>query len=222
MKNIVEETKTGSFDYYDVNSELEEFNNGRVDDNETTLKRPIPERRLWWRKSYQKKATISSKMIKPSQKTKTFKPYTTSRIKSCNFLSKISYAGVSDDDIIDRNFCFDIYILMTKNINPFSLERKLFDQSKHEMIYMLWKDCMPDEFFKFICKKENFSYLNSKNVLHPKVSDIVQSFIAEDENNYKKLRENHFSIRLLNSLSRNLLLNCEKRIRFKKPIFGCF
>ena len=49
---------------------------------------------------------------------------------------------------------------------------------------------MPDDFYKFICKKENFSYLNSKNVLHPKVSDIVWSFIAEDENNYKKLREN--------------------------------
>ena len=79
---------------------------------------------------------------------------------------------------------------MTKNINPFSLERRLFDQSKYEMFYMLWKDCMPCDFYKFICKKENFSYLNSKNVLHPKVSDIVWSFTAEDENNYKKLREN--------------------------------
>ena len=49
---------------------------------------------------------------------------------------------------------------------------------------------MPDDFYKFSCKKENFSYLNSKNVLHPKVSDIVWSFIAEEENNYKKLREN--------------------------------
>ena len=72
---------------------------------------------------------------------------------------------------------------MTKNINPFSLERKLYDQSKHEMIYMLWKDCMQDDFYKFICKKENFSYLNSKNVLLPKVSNIVWSFIKENENN---------------------------------------
>ena len=62
---------------------------------------------------------------------------------------------------------------MTKNINPFSLERKLFDESKHEILYILWKDCMPDDFCKLICKKGNFSYLNSKNVLQPKVSDIV-------------------------------------------------
>ena len=43
IKNIVEETKTNSFDYYDISTELEEFNNGRADDNRTTLKRPISE-----------------------------------------------------------------------------------------------------------------------------------------------------------------------------------
>ena len=126
---------------------------------------------------------------KPVSKRR-FKPYTTTRVKSCIFLSNISYAGVSDDDVIDKNFCFDIYVLMTKSINPFSLERMLFDQAKHEMIYMLWKDRMPDDFYKFICKKEIFSYLNSKSVLHPKVFDNVWLFIAEDENNYKKLKEN--------------------------------
>ena len=43
---------------------------------------------------------------------------------------------------------------------------------------------------KFICKKENFSYLNSKNNFQPKVSDIVWSFVTENKNNYKNLREN--------------------------------
>ena len=80
--------------------------------------------------------------------------------------------------------------MITKNINPFLLERKIFNQSKHEMACMLWKECMPINFDKFICKKENFSYLNSKNVLHPKVSDIVSEFIEKDEKNFKKLREN--------------------------------
>ena len=53
---------------------------------------------------------------------------------------------------------------MTKNVNPFSLERKLFDQAKHKVVYKLWKECMQDDFYKFICKKENFSFLNSKSV----------------------------------------------------------
>ena len=104
---------------------------------------------------------------------KKIKPYPTTRIKSRNFLSNISYGSVNDNDYIDRNFCFDTYVLLTKNINPFSLERKLTNQIKHEMIYMLSKYRMPDEFYKFISEKENFSYLNSKSVLYPKVSDIV-------------------------------------------------
>ena len=105
-------------------------------------------------------------------------------------MSNIAYAGVNDIDIVDRNFCFDTYVLLTKNMNPFSLEKKISDQSKHKMIYMLWKECMLVDFYKYFCKKENFSYLNKKIVLHPKVSDIVLIFIEEDENNFKKLREN--------------------------------
>ena len=72
-----------------------------------------------------------------TNKKKKLKPYTTTRIKSCNFLSNISYSSVKDVDTIDKNFCFDVYVLVTKNINPFSLECKLNDQAKHEMIYML-------------------------------------------------------------------------------------
>ena len=75
----------------------------------------------------------------------------------------------------------DTYVLLTKNINPFLLKGKLHNQSKHEMVYMLWKYCVPDEFYKFICKNENLSFFNSKNVLYPKVLDTVWSFIAENE-----------------------------------------
>ena len=38
------------------------------------------------------------------------------------------------------------------------MERKISDQNKQEVIYMPWK-----EFYKFIYKQENFSYLNGKN-----------------------------------------------------------
>ena len=67
---------------------------------------------------------------------------------------------------ISTRFCFffDVYLLVTKNLNPFSLDRKLADK-KHEMIYMLWKDCMRQKFYQHICKEKKFLYLNGKNVL---------------------------------------------------------
>ena len=112
----------------------------------------------------QQKAPISFRIIMLLKNL--VKPYTTTRIKSINFLSNISYVGINKEDFYNQNFVFDIYALMTTNLNPFSLDRKLSDQNKHEMIYMVWKECTPGEFYKYICLKENFLYLNGKNVLY--------------------------------------------------------
>ena len=118
------------------------------------------------------------------------KKHTTARIKSRNFLSNISYVGISKEDFYNETFVFDIYALITKSLNPFSLDRKLSDQSKHEMIYMVWKECMPGNFYKHICSRDNFLYLNGKNVLYSKVSEIVNKFLNADEKNYVQLRNN--------------------------------
>ena len=79
---------------------------------------------------------------------------------------------------------------MTKNLNPFSLDRKVTDKIKHEMIYMLWKECMPVEYYRFICEEENVLYSNGKNVLQPKVLQIISDFIDMDEKNVKLLQNN--------------------------------
>ena len=101
------------------------------------------------------------------------KKYTATRVNSRNFLSNIAYAGINKEDFYNDHFIFDVYLLVTKNLNPFSLDRKLADKNKHEMIYMLWKECIPQKFYKHICKEKNFLYLNGKNVLHPKVYEII-------------------------------------------------
>ena len=108
------------------------------------------------------------------------KKYTTTRIKSRNFLSHIAYVGIIKEDYYNENFVFDVYLLLTKNLNLFSLDRKLADKTKHEMIYVLWKECVPTSFYKHICKEHNFLYLKGKNVFEPKVV----------EKNYKQLRNN--------------------------------
>ena len=102
---------------------------------------------------------------------------TTARIKSRNFLSNMSYAVINKEDFYNRNFIFNVYLLVTKNLNPFSLNRKLNDKNKHEIIYMLWKECMPNRFYQYICKEKKFLYLNRKNVLQPKVSEITTEFL---------------------------------------------
>ena len=80
--------------------------------------------------------------------------------------------------------------MLVKSLNPFSVDRKLSDLNKHEMVYMIWTECMPAAFYKFICKEENFIYLNGKNILQLKVSEILTNFLAEDEKNCVLLRNN--------------------------------
>ena len=61
--------------------------------------------------------------------------YSPTRIKSRNFLSNISYTGVNKKDFYNENFILDIFVLLVKNLNPFSLSRKVSDKTKHEMVY---------------------------------------------------------------------------------------
>ena len=116
------------------------------------------------------------------------KRYTTTCIKSRNFLSNITYVGINKEDFYNANFIFDVYLHVTKNLNPFSLDRKLADKNKHEMMYMLWKECMPRNFYRHIYKEQNFLYLNGKNVLQSKVLEIIHDFLKENDDNYKDLR----------------------------------
>ena len=73
-------------------------------------------------------------------------------------------------------------------VGPFLLDRKLNDQNKHEMIYMLRKECMPHKFYKHICKEKNFLYLNVKNVLQPEVSESITEILKKGSENYIELR----------------------------------
>ena len=127
-------------------------------------------------------------MKKRKYETKKIKPYNTARIKSRNFLINISYNGVKQEDLFDRSFVFDIYVLTTKNINPFSLERKIFDVKDREMINMFWEDCNEPSFYKHICRPDNFLYLNRKRVIYLRVAQIVMNYIETDENNFGKLK----------------------------------
>ena len=65
--------------------------------------------------------------------------YSPTRIKSKNFLLNISYTGISKNDFYNENFILDVYVLLAKNLNPFSLSRKVTDKTKLEMVYMLWR-----------------------------------------------------------------------------------
>ena len=48
--------------------------------------------------------------------------YLPTRIKLRNFLPNISYTGINKTDFYNENFILDVYILLVKNLNPFSVQ----------------------------------------------------------------------------------------------------
>ena len=89
------------------------------------------------------------------------------------------------EDFVDNNFTFDMITLLTKNINPFSLERKIVDVKNREIIYMLWDGCIEKTFYKHICENNNFIYLSSKK---------ISNFIYLNSKKYKQRPEGYCSI----------------------------
>ena len=115
--------------------------------------------------------------------------YSSTRIKSRHFLSNISYTGISKSYFYNENFILDVFVLIVKNLNPFSLSRKITDKTKHEMVYMLWRECVPSEFYRYICEEKNFLYLNSRDVGQPTMLEIVSGFIDQEKQNLRMLQE---------------------------------
>ena len=83
----------------------------------------------------------------------------------------------------------DVYVLLVKNLNPFSLRRKVTVKTKHEMVYMLWRECIPSEFYRYICKEKDFIYLNGRDVGQPGALEIVGGFINLGKENLQMLQE---------------------------------
>ena len=51
------------------------------------------------------------------------------------------------------------------------------------MVYMLWRECIPKEFYRYICQDENFKYLIGWDISQPGVLEIVGSFIDQGKEN---------------------------------------
>ena len=57
------------------------------------------------------------------------------------------------------------------------------------MVYMLWRECIPYEFYRHICEENNFVYLNGRDVGQPRALEIVGNFIDQGKKNLRMLQE---------------------------------
>lgn len=93
------------------------------------------------------------------------------------------------------------------------------------MIYMLWKEWIPQKFYQHIWKEKSFLYLNGKNVLQPKVPEIRTDFLKEGDKNYKDLRNNLSHYKSIfqcvySNVFPEIYCSTEKTYQYKKKLEG--
>ena len=54
---------------------------------------------------------------------------------------------------------------------------------------MVWRECTPIEFYRYICKENNFIFLNGRDLNHPGVLEIVGKRIDQKKENLRMLQE---------------------------------
>ena len=93
-------------------------------------------------------------------KTKTTTKYSNTKVKTRNLLTNVSYRRYKPEDVEETNFVFDVFSILTQNLNPAGLDRKLETPLKREYVKTIWDSCVPQKFNKFIYQKENFVELS--------------------------------------------------------------
>ena len=131
---VIDKTKRHNSIYSENSDELRDFKNDIFNEQLNELVKMT----LTEKTKNQTDHDVNLQVVDKSAKSQDFfqdnnpvgKRYTTKRIKSRNVLSNIAYVGINKEDFYNKNFIFDVYLLVTKNLNPFSLDRKLGDKKQ--------------------------------------------------------------------------------------------
>ena len=76
------------------------------------------------------------------------------------FPTNVSYNCVKDQNFNNKSFVVDCYGCILLYLNPFDLERKFDNELDRKYVDMIWYSVIPNLFYDFICREENYTTLN--------------------------------------------------------------
>ena len=64
-----------------------------------------------------------------------------------------------------------------QNLNPNVLERKFELVKERDWVKMLWKKCIPEELYRYICLSENYIIFNKLEISFKTANMLIRNFI---------------------------------------------
>ena len=92
-------------------------------------------------------------------------------------------------DFDNASFIIDCFTYILFNLYPIFLELKFDNKSDRGYVETLWNYLVPNKFYIYICRNDNFIALNKLLLKYQNAFDILNNFIMEDNNNFVLLKE---------------------------------
>ena len=114
--------------------------------------------------------------------------YSSTKGKTKNLLTNVSYRRFKQSDFNNQSFIIDILSFMVQNFNPINLDIKLEVEKERDMVKFMCDMCVPHEFVSFILKQENYNIISQPNLTYRKANNIVKAYLFEDWNRINHLK----------------------------------
>ena len=108
------------------------------------------------------------------KKTRQRRDYSSTKVKTRNLLTKVSYGRFKQTDFNKKNFIVDIMSFLTQNFNPINLDRKLDKEKECDIVKFLWDECIPHEFVCYIYTSKSYDVIGSPNLRKTILTSILQ------------------------------------------------
>ena len=118
--------------------------------------------------------------VVPKKMMRKRKDYSNTKVKTRNLLTNVSYRRFKQTDFNKNNFIVDIMPFLTQNFNPINLDRKLDSEKERDMVKLLWDECIPHEFVRYLYSAKNFELVSSPYLTYQKPNEMVSNYFLED------------------------------------------
>ena len=112
---------------------------------------------------------------KTVRKNKTL--YSPTKIKARKFLSNIGYSRICQKEFSNVCFVEDALTYITMDLKPFFLSTTYHDLKDKEMIRMLLEECLPQGYYNYIKRPENFELPHSPKITFKQVKDLIGAYV---------------------------------------------
>ena len=128
---------------------------------------------------------IGEEKTVPKKKRK----YSTTKVKTRNLLTNLSFVRINNLDFENKSYVLDILTFIVQYLNIFLLDIKLETDLERNMLTFIWQNCLPFNLTNFISNEDNYYTLTKNNVKFKEVYLIIQNYMSLDERNYNEAKE---------------------------------